>query len=529
MVTGVSGSGKSTLAFDIVFAEGQRRYLESLNAYARQFVEPAARPDVDAIFGIPPTVAIEQRTSRGGRKSTVATLTEIHHFLRLLYVKLGTQYCPHCDVPIEPQSVAAIAARILREHRGTRVGLLAPLVVNRKGYYTDLAKWARGKGYTHLRVDGSFIPTQQAGRGSRASRSTPSSCRSPTCAPRRRTRPQLRAALQRALDYGKGVVHVIAPLEALERAMVERDPALARMTRDGVLGEARVPLVRHELSRARPAAVLLQLAPRLVRPLLRHRAQDVRLRRGAERRGDLVERLVRRRVDSLRLRATAIGSIRTALAVRFRSHSIADLSRMSVSAIEKFFSEIRLEGREADIARDIVAELASRLAFLREVGLAYLALDRAAPTLSGGEAQRIRLAAQLGSNLRGVCYILDEPTIGLHPRDNRVLLDTLEKLEAKGNTLIVVEHDEETIRRAAHVVDLGPGAGSRGGEVVAAGSAADSMRAPASVTGRFLAQPLRHPLHARRAGEPRVPRSRDRRREPAQPEEPGLSACRSAG
>jgi len=171
---------------------------------------------------------------------------------------------------------------------------------------------------------------------------------------------------------------------------------------------------------------------------------------------------------------------------------------MSVATIENFISNLRLEGREAEIARDIVAELNSRLAFLREVGLSYLALDRAAPTLSGGEAQRIRLAAQLGSNLRGVAFILDEPTIGLHPRDNQVLLDTLAKLEAKGNTLIVVEHDENTIRRAQHVIDLGPGAGSRGGEVIAAGSAEDLMRAPASVTGRFLANPLQHPLHARR-------------------------------
>src|SRR5262249_30399680 len=185
---------------------------------------------------------------------------------------------------------------------------------------------------------------------------------------------------------------------------------------------------------------------------------------------------------------------RIALAVRFKGHSITDLSRMSVSAIEKFVSDLHLEGREGDIARDIVAELKSRLAFLREVGLSYLALDRAAPTLSGGEAQRIRLAAQLGSNLRGVAYVLDEPTIGLHPRDNRILLDTLEKLKAKGNTLIVVEHDEETIRRAEHVLDLGPGAGSRGGEVVAAGSAAELIGSPSSITGRFLARPLRHPL-----------------------------------
>ena len=159
VVTGVSGSGKSTLAFDIVFAEGQRRYLESLNAYARQFVQPASRPDVDAIFGIPPTVAIEQRTSRGGRKSTVGTLTEVHHFLRLLYVKLGVQHCPDCEVPIEPQSADAIAARLLREYRGRRIELLAPLVVARKGYYTDLAKWAAGKGHAELRVDGERLPT----------------------------------------------------------------------------------------------------------------------------------------------------------------------------------------------------------------------------------------------------------------------------------------------------------------------------------------------------------------------------------
>jgi excinuclease ABC subunit A len=184
--------------------------------------------------------------------------------------------------------------------------------------------------------------------------------------------------------------------------------------------------------------------------------------------------------------------------VRFRGRSIADLAGLPVSDVERFFLDLELAGREADIARDIVAELKARFAFLREVGLAYLALDRGAPTLSGGEAQRIRLAAQLGSNLRGVCYILDEPTIGLHPRDNRILLDTLGKLEAKGNTLVVVEHDEDTIRRAQHVIDLGPGAGSRGGEVVAAGSAADLMNVPASITGRFLAAPLAHPLQPRR-------------------------------
>jgi excinuclease ABC subunit A len=503
VVTGVSGSGKSTLAFDIVFAEGQRRYLESLNAYARQFVEPSARPDVDALFGIPPTVAIEQRTSRGGRKSTVATLTEIHHFLRLLYMKLGTQHCPRCEVAIEPQSVDAIAARIIRDHRGSRVGLLAPLVVNRKGYYTDLARWARGKGHTHLRVDGGFIPTANWPRLSRFQEHT---IELPVADVRAApdNEAALRAALQRALDHGKGVVQVLAPLEALAHAMETGDPSEARMSE-----------TVFSVKRACPSCgtSFPELDPRLFSYNSRHgwcktcygtglsisgfdeqqTGEEIWWNEWYEGDAAPCPACAGRRLDPV------------ALAVTFHGLSIADLSRMSVSGIEGFFGNLRLEGREAEIARDIVAELKSRLAFLREVGLAYLALDRAAPTLSGGEAQRIRLAAQLGSNLRGVAYILDEPTIGLHPRDNRILLDTLAKLEARGNTLVVVEHDEDTIRRAEHVVDLGPGAGNRGGEVVAVGSAQELMRIPASVTGRFLAQPLRHPLHARRPAHPSTP------------------------
>jgi excinuclease ABC subunit A len=495
VITGVSGSGKSTLAFDIVFAEGQRRYLESLNAYARQFVEPATRPDVDAIFGIPPTVAIEQRTSRGGRKSTVGTLTELHHFLRLLFVKLGTQHCPACEVPIEPQSVDTIVNRIVRESRGMRVGLLAPLVVNRKGYYTDLAKWARGRGHTHLRVDGGFVPTAAWPRLDRFHEHT---IELPVADVRASAagEPALRAALERALQHGKGVVHVLAPLEALEQAM-------ARGTRHAAMNET-VFSVR----RACPTcgASFPDLDPRLFSYNSRHgwceRCYGTGLKLAgfdAEQSGEEIWWNEWYEGEAEPCPACAGRRLNpTALAVKFRGRSIADLSALPISEVERFFAGLDFAGREAQIARDIVAELQARLAFLREVGLPYLALDRAAPTLSGGEAQRIRLAAQLGSNLRGVCYILDEPTIGLHPRDNRVLLDTLGRLEAKGNTLVVVEHDEETIRRAGHVIDLGPGAGRRGGEVVAAGSAADLMRTSASTTGRFLAAPLRHPLHPRR-------------------------------
>jgi excinuclease ABC subunit A len=504
VITGVSGSGKSTLAFDILFSEGQRRYLESLNAYARQFVQSAARPDVDAIFGIPPTVAIEQRTSRGGRKSTVATLTEIYHFLRLLYVKLGTQYCPACNVAIQPQTIDSIVAAVMRDYRNERIGFLAPLVVNRKGYYTDLAKWAAAKGYTHLRVDGAFVPTRPFPRLARFLEHT---IELPVAevhvTPENEVR--LREALAAALEFGKGVVHIIDGLDSLERALAVKDPALVNMSESVYSVNRACP----SCSRSFP-----ELDPRLFSFNSKHgwcaacygtglqidevQWDEERQKTGAE---DHVldSWLEWLEIDQVCPECQGRRLNAEALAVRYRDRSIAELTALPVAKLGTFFRDVSMAGREAEIARDIVPELCSRLGFLENVGLGYLALDRAAPTLSGGEAQRIRLAAQLGSNLRGVCYILDEPTIGLHPRDNRVLLDTLERLEAKGNTLIVVEHDEETIRRAAHVIDLGPGAGKRGGELIAQGHAEDLMRQPQSLTGQFLAQPLRHPLHPPRA------------------------------
>jgi excinuclease ABC subunit A len=498
VVTGVSGSGKSTLAFDIVFAEGQRRYLESLNAYARQFVQPASRPDVDAIFGIPPTVAIEQRTSRGGRKSTVATLTEVYHFLRLLYMKLGTQFCPDCNVPIEPQSTDAVAAQILKDFRGRRIGLLAPLVVNRKGYYTDLAKWARGKGYTHLRVDGEFLPTTKWPRLDRFKEHTLELPVADIVVAPERER-ELREALARALEFGKGVVHALEGLDRLEAAA-------AQATGDRV--ELDLPLKVFSTKRACPSCSrsFPELDPRLFSFNSKHGWCDTCYGTGLrlsgfdeEQTGEEIWWNAWWEGETEPCPACAGKRLNpVALNVRYRGRSIADLTAQPVKAVAGFFRSLELAGREAEVARDLVAELASRLGFLDEVGLSYLALDRSAPTLSGGEAQRIRLAAQLGSNLQGVCYILDEPTIGLHPRDNAVLLDTLAKLEAKGNTLLVVEHDEETIRRAHHVVDLGPGAGSRGGRVVAEGDAEALMKVPESVTGRFLKAPLRHPLQPRR-------------------------------
>lgn len=486
VITGVSGSGKSTLAFDILFAEGQRRYLESLNAYARQFVQPAARAEVDAVFGIPPTVAIEQRTSRGGRKSTVATITEIHHFLRLLFVKLGVPHCPDCGIAIEAQTPDVIVARILRRRRGRRVRILAPLVTARKGYYTDLAKWARAKGYGQLVVDGAGVPTDPWPRLERF-REHDIDLPVATLTVEARGEAELRAAIACALDFGKGVVRV-ATLRG----------------KDGVPGATTLFSTR----RACPGCgrSFPEPDPRLFSYNSRHGWCESCYGTGLVLEGFDEEQTGEeigwnRRWDGEERPCPACGGRRLrpeALAVLFAGRDIGAYAALSVSGAERAFTALRLHGRAAQIARAPLAEIRTRLAFLREVGLDYLTLDRAAPTLSGGEAQRIRLAAQLGSNLRGVCYVLDEPTIGLHPRDNRRLLDILERLQKKGNTVVVVEHDEETIRRARHVVDLGPGAGVHGGRVVAQGSARALMRNPDSVTGRLLAHPLVHPMRPHR-------------------------------
>jgi excinuclease ABC subunit A len=488
VVTGVSGSGKSTLAFDILFNEGQRRYLESLNAYARQFVQPASRPDVDAIYGIPPTVAIEQRTSRGGRKSTVATLTEIYHFLRLLYVKLGVQYCPECKVAIEPQSAAAIAARLLRDYRGKRITLLAPLVLARKGFYTDLAKWAAKKGFKTLRVDGLDTATAAWPRLSRFREHTielPVASLAVDAA----HDAELHAALERALDFGKGVLHV--------------------------LGSGNESVEVFSTRRACPSCGngFTQLDPRLFSFNSKHGWCAGCFGTGLEMSGFSEEHTGEEIwwnewYEGAPPECSVCHGARLnpiALNVLFRARSIADLAQLPIDGVRKFFSQLKLKPREAAIARDLLTEIRARLQFLQRVGLGYLALDRSAPTLSGGEAQRIRLAAQLGSNLQGVCYVLDEPTIGLHPRDNAVLLDALQELARHKNTLVVVEHDEDTIRRADHVIDLGPAAGVKGGEVVGEGTVAQLMGNPRSVTGQFLREPLRHPAEPQRSVTARTP------------------------
>ena len=513
VVTGVSGSGKSTLAFDILFNEGQRRYLESLNAYARAIVQPAGRPEVDAVYGIPPTVAIEQRLSRGGRKSTVGTTTEVWHFLRLLYVKLGIQHCVHDNTPVQPQTPDSIIAQLMTQFRGQHIGLLAPLVTNRKGVYTELADWARPRGYTHLRVDGEFLPTQGFPRIDRfKEHNIELPVASLDVLPSNET--ALRQALTKTLEHGKGVVHVLSDLGNLREAMFNGE-STAR------IGQHRV----FSTLRACPACSTsyAELDPRLFsynskhgwcpdcvgtgvklskdeRQVFDDSVQDDknkgREQTFAEPEIEDLANVVCPSCEGTRLNATA-RAVRLGAAPG-QGWRITDIASLSVTDVRHWVDKLQLTGRDADIARDLVPEIKSRLEFLEEVGLGYLTLDRGAPTLSGGEAQRIRLAAQLGSNLQGVCYVLDEPTIGLHARDNQILLNALQSLSDKGNTLVVVEHDEDTIRRADHIIDIGPSAGKRGGRLVAEGSVADITASADSQTGRYLLHAMKHPMQARR-------------------------------
>ena len=516
VITGVSGSGKSTLAFDILFHEGQRRYLESLNAYARSIVQPAGRPEVDAVYGIPPTVAIEQRLSRGGRKSTVATTSEVWHFLRLLYVKLGLQHCIHDGTPVTAQSVESIAAQLLRDHKGQHVGFLAPLVVNRKGIYTDLAKWAKARGNSHLRVDGEFLPVDPWPKLDRFREHT---IELPVAdiVVSADNEAELRRLLGETLEIGKGVMHLLAPLDGLQNAL-KSGRATARLGTVKVLSTKRACPV---CGTSYP-----ELDPRMFSYNSKHgwctTCVGTGLALTREQRAAYDDTVVaedgRGREQSLPSEEQEPEGVvdepcpdchgtrlnPTARAVTFESQAIVDVAQWAVSDTRRWVDSLDLKGRDADIARDVVSEIGSRLQFLEEVGLGYLSLDRAAPSLSGGEAQRIRLAAQLGSNLQGVCYVLDEPTIGLHPRDNQILLNALRKLGEKGNTLVVVEHDEDTIRRADHIIDIGPGAGKRGGTLVAQGSVADLSAQSDSLTGQFLANPIVHPLQPRRTVKPKI-------------------------
>ncbi|BCU76522.1 excinuclease ABC subunit UvrA [Luteolibacter sp. LG18] len=501
VLSGLSGSGKSTLAFDILFAEGQRRFLDSMSAYARQFAEQLEKPEIDRLAGLPPTVAIEQRVSQGGGKSTVATVTELWNFIRLLYSKLGVQYCPDCQVPVEKQSLAAIENTLRGHLKKGPVSLLAPVIRARKGFHTEVAEWALKQGFTRLLVDKKFREAEGFQRLERFKEHDIDV----VVADFPKGAANTAAPVARALDIGKGVIRLFTPdkkfvllsseasCPCCHKSYDDLDPRLFSFNSPhgwclDCRGHGLVPKRRRHLDTSRFDSVL---------------EAELDADRTIERMED--EELVEcPSCHGARLN-------RTASAVHLQGTPIRDVARLAIDHAAGHFGKIRFTAaRDSLIARDILPEIKQRLAFLQEVGLGYLQLDRSAKTLSGGESQRIRLAAQLGSNLRGVLYVLDEPTIGLHPRDNAALLNTLVALRDKGNSLIVVEHDEDTIARADHLIDLGPGAGRLGGQVVyqgkppvATASKAKKLAHQDSPTWRALSDILVHPMRGERRAVPK--------------------------
>lgn len=496
VVTGLSGSGKSTLAFDIVFAEGQKRFMDVMSPYARQFTEQMETPDIDRLTGLPPTVAIEQNRSRGGSKSTVGTVTEIWQFLRLLYAKLGQPHCPCCKVPVGRRLPEEIRALVMAEidKRPSSLMIAAPVVRNRKGHYADLARWAVKKKYPYMIADGNVCRTEDFTPLDRYSNHDVDIVLAEICV-------QGNHITMNGRDCDFATLH-----ECVGRALEMGDGflRLVQGSKSQLLG-TRLTCPKCGESYAEPEPSTFSFnSPRGWCPVCAGHGRVV----GVTRRRDddkLSELELELRYDREVERATREGESRLcpvcqgrrlnefALGVTLFGRNITEIGSLSADRALELVDTWHFDGRDGEIARNIMAEIVPRLRFLQRVGLGYLSMDRSATTLSGGEIQRIRLAAQLGSELRGVLYVLDEPTIGLHPRDNERLLSTLAELKKRGNTLLVVEHDEDTMRRADHIIDLGPGAGVHGGEIVAQGSFDEVVANPQSVTGQALAEKHSHP------------------------------------
>ncbi len=457
VITGVSGSGKSTLAFDIIFAEGQRRYIESLPTYIRQFLKLYEQPDVDLISGLPPTVAIEQRLSQAGPRSTVGTLTEIYHFLRLLYAKVGTPHCPECDRPLSRTDEETLLELLQEKFSGQRVLFLAPKVKRRKGYYRPLFERALKAGRKLVRIDGRLVTLPPVPELSR---------------------------------YKEHTIEIAVGEETVTRKTLPRIKELLRET----------------LAEGKEEAILLvegqefPISTRSFCPTcgLSLPSPDPLLFSFNTKAGTCPRCEGLGRVDHTPCPGCGGDRLRKeALAYKINGLNIARLSALPVERALGFLKGLEFRGKAALIAAPLLKEIKEKLVFLKEVGLGYLSLSRSGDTLSGGEAQRVRLAAQLGSTLTGVCYVLDEPTIGLHPRDNQLLLEALKKLKDKGNSVIVVEHDEETMRTADWIIDLGPGGGKRGGEIVFQGTFDELLKEDKSITARALKDPNRYQITSR--------------------------------
>ncbi|MBI1874476.1 MAG: excinuclease ABC subunit UvrA [Acidobacteria bacterium] len=563
VITGLSGSGKSSLAFDTIYAEGQRRYVESLSSYARQFLEQMEKPDVDLIDGLSPAISIEQKTTGSNPRSTVGTVTEIYDYLRLLFANIGVAHCYHCAREISSQSVGQIVERVMLYPSDERVNVLAPVVRGRKGEFKKELEQLRSRGYLRARIDGQIRSLEEEIRLERRRNHTIEVIVDRLIIKsgiERRLTESLEIALALAEDIvivntlgagdrlfsrrlacvhcgismpemtprafsfnsphgacpdcqGLGAIHDFDPKRVVpddSRTLLDgailpwgrADRKIVRDALEAIAGNFGIDLTVPFGRLPRKQQELLLSGPRQNGEGGRAAAAKLRLRdpygRGFE---GVIPNLRRRFEEGTWVEQEALDTYRSvrpcpacdgerlkpqSRAVRVKGRRIAGYVSLPISEGLRVFAEMELSAREALIASRIVKEIQDRLRFLNDVGVGYLTLDRSAATLSGGEGQRIRLATQIGSNLMGVLYVLDEPSIGLHQRDNRHLLATLKRLRDLGNTVIVVEHDEETIRTADYVVDLGPGAGEHGGRVIFQGRSEQLRLAPDSLTGQYL-------------------------------------------
>ena len=576
VITGPSGSGKSSLAFDTLYAEGQRRYIESLSAYARQFLGQMEKPLYDSIRGLAPTISIEQKAASSNPRSTVGTITEIHDYLRVLWARVGRLACHNCGRPVSQQSSQQIVDEIAELPEGTKLLLLAPLVKERKGEHREVVEQARKAGFVRLRIDGVVVSLEDEVRLDKKRKHTIDAV-----VDRLVAKPGLEGRLydsvETALRFGQGVV-IAAPEGQPERVMsqhrachhcgisfpeltpqlfsfnspqgmcpdclglgtrMEMDPELVVPNPDlsinegavkplGAVGEGTgwgTDIVR---AVARDRGIDLNCPwrqlPAAHRRLILYGTGDSRvpvpvrgswgngairmryegavnslMRRMRETQSEDMRQYYQRFLSNRPCSACEGKRLRTeALGVQVGGRNITEATALSVAEAHAFFEGLALKGAEARIAAELLKEIGSRLRFLLNVGLGYLTLDRPAPSLSGGEGQRIRLASQIGSELTGVIYVLDEPSIGLHQRDNKKLLAALKHLRDIGNTVVVVEHDREAMEQADWLIDFGPGAGREGGRVVAAGPPAEVKRSRDSITGRYLRGDLEIPVPPRR-------------------------------
>ncbi|MBW2038489.1 MAG: excinuclease ABC subunit UvrA [Deltaproteobacteria bacterium] len=469
VITGISGSGKSSLAFDTIYAEGQRRYVESLSAYARQFLERMDKPDVDSIEGLSPAIAIEQKGISRNPRSTVGTVTEIYDYLRLLFARVGRPHCYSCGREIRSQTPQQMVDQLLTLPGGSRLIIMAPLVKGRKGEYKKLLDQLRGEGFVRVSIDGTIRDLGEEIALDKNKRHDIELVVD-RLVMRKGIKNRITESMELALKYGEGVVKVAVD-EGEELVFSERFACLG-------CGVSYPEVSPRLFSFNSPYGACPRCGGLGFLPRESSSPEGSGWEMGAFPCPDC---------RGTRLR-------KEALHVRFQGKSIAEVTECSIKEALAFFQEVRLTPKEEEIARLILREIRERLSFLMSVGLDYLSLERASSTLSGGEGERIRLATQIGSGLTGVLYILDEPSVGLHLRDNLRLLVTLRRLRDLGNTVIVVEHDPQTILCADHVIDMGPGAGVHGGEVVFTGTPQELVEDEGSLTGKYLSGRLTIPV-----------------------------------